>query len=89
MLPEISMTLYKVVVKVVCLNENWNVSIIFSYLLQNRVLLKSEQQFSNCGNKHVLDAWHACECTYQTLLKKIGYIFLHVAIIQNKLFFLW
>jgi hypothetical protein len=81
MLPETGMTSYKVVVKAVCVNENWNGSIMFSYFLQNRVLFKSEKQFSNCGNKHVLGARHVRECTYQTLLKKIGYIFLHAAII--------
>jgi hypothetical protein len=68
MLPETGMTLYVVFVKVAFLYENWNGSIMFSYFLQNRVLVKSEQQFSNCRNKRVLGTWHAYECTYQTLL---------------------
>jgi hypothetical protein len=75
MLPETKMTSYKVVVKVVCLNKNLNGSIIFSYFPQNRVLLKSSQQFSNCDNKRVLDTWHACKCTYKKPFKEGGYIF--------------
>jgi hypothetical protein len=73
MLPETGMTSCKFFVQVVCLNENCNGSIICTYFLQNRVLLKSDKQFSNCGNKRVLGAWHACECTYKILMKEAGF----------------